>query len=344
MNTKTLIGLIVVLVVGIGVYWFSSNTSQINLDASIGSPILPGLYESLNAVDKLELVGAGNNIITTLERRQNYWTVVERNHYPADISKIRSVVVAVAEAKIIEEKTSNKDLYPKLGVEDLVGKEAGGIQINVHYGDQSPALIVGKPGPQINKTRYVRQVDSETSWLVDRKLDLHHDVAYWLQKDILSIEPNEVATVTIVLPDGARLEIENTNSEDDSFVVTNLSDPNSQVINAELNQVTNALSSFQLLDVVSKDQFTDVESSMQVTYTLKNGSTILLTAYEVEQDHYVSIDANIAKEKSESAAQNYVNELRNKTQGWVFKIPNVSYDSMYKREADVLAITEDQLN
>ena len=344
MNTKTLFTLIALLVIGVGVYWFSSNSSQINLAAKVGSPILPGLQDALNKIDKLELIGAGNNIITTLTREDNHWTVLERNNYPADIAKIRSVVIALADAKIIEEKTSNKDLYSKLGVEDLAQKEATGVQVNLHYGDQSQALIVGKPGPQINKNRYARRIGSETSWLVDRKLDLHHDIAYWLQKDILSIEPGEVSAVTIVLSDDSRLEIENTNSEDNVFVVTNLSDPNSQVINAELHQITNALSYFQLLDVNSKDQFADIEPSMLVAFALKSGAKIVLTAYEVEQDHFAAIDVSVDEEQSEGNVQTYVAELRNKTQGWVYKIPNVSYDSMYKREADVLAITEDQLN
>ena len=222
------------------------------------------------------------------------------------------------------------------------------MQVLVNYGDQSNALIVGNPGPQLNKNRYVRLADSDTSWLVDKKIDVKHDTAYWVRKDLFSIEPDEVLKVTITMPDDSEMIIENNNPEENTFIVANLSDPNSEVVNAELQQVTNALSSFQLLDVVKAEEFSGNESTMEVDYLLKQGANIKLTAYAVDKDHYMSIEVNDADadsgiEVSESTKQ-FVSDLQDKTAGWVFKIPNVSYDSMYKREADVLAITEDQLN
>ena len=348
MNAKSLLILLVLLVAGAAVYLVSTGKSKINSAESIGSPILPGLYEALNEVDALHFTGPGNKVITTLRRAEENWVVDERNGYPADIAKIRSVVLALAEAKIMEQKTSNKELYSKLGVESVDLSDAGGVQVGVHYGDHAQALIVGKPGPQINKNRYVRRADDAASWLVDRKLDVQYDVTHWLRKDILSVEPAEVAAVTIMLSDGSNLDIKNDNSEENNFIVTNLSDPSAQVIDAELHQVTNALSSFQLLDVMDEEKFGEHDSTMVVVYQLKSGASIKFSGYEVDKDHFVSIEVDISDSSEESSAeqdvQTFVRELQERTAGWVFKIPNVSYDSMYKREENVLAITEDQLN
>ena len=347
MNAKSLLILVVLLVAGIAAYFISSNKNQINSAANVGLPILPGLYDALNDVNKVDLVGAGDKLLTTLERKEDVWVVAERNNYPADIAKIRSAVLAIAEAEILEEKTSNKELYAKLGVEDLSNKDAAGVQVNVHYAGQMQSLIVGNPGPQINKNRYVRRKDSDTSWLVNRKLDLQHDVTFWLRKDILSVEPNEVAAVIITMPDdGSKLEIKRVeDSEQDKFAVANLTDPTSQVIDAEIHQVTNALSSFQLLDVFGQDKVADQQATLHAEYVLKSGAKITFTGYEIDKDHYVTIATSVDQASSDDdAAQKFVEQLGEKTQGWVFKIPNVSYDSMLKREQDVLAITEDQLN
>jgi hypothetical protein len=46
----------------------------------------------------------------------------------------------------------------------------------LHYGEQAAALIVGKPGPQLNKNRYVRKPNDATSWLVNKKIDIKHDL------------------------------------------------------------------------------------------------------------------------------------------------------------------------
>ena len=346
MNIKSLVILVLFLVVGVGVYYYSDAKQSVNVSDKIGVAILPGLKLSLNNVSQLQIVGPGNQILSTITRSDMGWSVQERNAYPADLSKVRATLLNLADAKIIEEKTSNADLYSKLGVEDVSSTDAQGTKAIIKYDNNTDELIVGKPGPQINKSRYVRPGNSDTSWLIDRKIDLKYQADYWLKKDILSIEPNEVASVTIVLPDGAELAIANNNDEENTFSVTNLTNPNSQVIDAELHQVTNALSAFQLLDVTTAEQFADKNPSMNVSYQLKSGAKIDLTAFDENSEHYASVDVsiNIDQVGDNQSIQEYVGNLKKATSGWVFKIPNVSYDSMYKREADVLAITEDQLN
>ena len=349
MNTKSLLILIILVVFGIAAYLFSQGDSRINSAEKVGSPILPGLYAALNEVDGLQFTAAGNKVVATLQRQDDKWVVVERDNYPADIAKIRSIVLSLAEAKILERKTSNSELYSKLGVESVELASAEGTQVSIRYGDQNPTLIVGKPGPQINKNRYVRIANDVTSWLVDKKLDIQYEITHWLRKDLLSVEPADVSAVSIVLADDSRLEIQNDNSDENKFLVTNLSDPNSQVIDAELHQVTNALSSFQLLDVKTQAEFGEVEPTMAIDYQLKSGANINMVAFEVGGEHFVSIDASVRELSTNEASnsedvQSFVQDLHNKTKDWIFKIPNVSYDSMYKSEQDVLAITEDQLN
>ncbi len=347
MNTKSLIILIIFLLVGAGAYFSSTAKNSINTSESIGAEIIPGLQAALNDVTELQVLQANNQVLATLQRQQNGWSVKERNQYPADISKIRSALLSLAEAKMVEQKTSNPDLYNKLGVEQLDINDAQGVKAVITYGSQKSELIVGKPGPQINKSRYVRPANSDVSWLVDRKIDLKYEPDYWLRKDILSIEPSDVAAVTILLQDNAKLEIRNSGDDKDTFEVVNLTDPNSRAIEAELHQVTNALSSFQLLDVAEKATFANIESTMKVNYQLKSGVNIDVTAYEVEEEYFAALDFGLisdisAEQKAE--AEKYVTELKQLTSGWVYKIPNVTYDSMNKREADVLEITEDQLN
>ena len=344
MNTKSLIILIVLAAVGIAGYLFSTTNSSINSADSIGASIMPGLFEGINEVSQIQIVGAGDQVITSLERGDNQWLVKDRGGYPADIAKIRNTVLALAEAKIIEQKTSKPELYAKLGVTSVESKDASGIKIMITHGAEQQALIVGNPGPQINKNRYVRRADEATSWLIDRKLDLNHDVAYWLQKDILSLEPEDMQAITIELQDGANLEIERVEDDEVKFEVTNLSDPDSVVIDAEIHQVTNALSSMQLLDVVEKDKFVGGEAVYIATYLLNSGVSIVIRAYEIDKDHFMTFVPKVHGDSPSDEDQKYVSDLQKITNDWAFKIPNVTYDSINKREADVLAITEDELN
>ncbi|MEM7304905.1 MAG: DUF4340 domain-containing protein [Pseudomonadota bacterium] len=340
--------MIVVLLIGAGVYYLSSSKTSMNTSASIGSAIIPGLLESVNNISQIQISKAGGETVATLKASGNGWMLEERNGYPADLSKIRTVALALAQAEIVEEKTSNPELYSKLGVKSIDNTDAQGMQVQVNFGNQSKALIIGNPGPQLNKNRYVRLTDSKTSWLVDQKIDVKHDTAYWLQKDLFSVEPDEILKVVITMPDESQLIIKNDDPQEDIFVVANLSDPDSQVVQAELDQVTNALSSFQLLDVTRTESFIGHQPVMHVDYLLKQGVNIKLIAYEVDKDHFMAIEIDEADPdlqiEIDETARNYITDLQKKTTGWIFKIPNVTYDAMYKREPDVLAITEDQLN
>ena len=346
MNTKSFIILIVILVVGAGAYFYSGAKQSINASDNIGAPILEGMQESLNNVTQMQVVGAGNKVLATIIRANDSRAVKQRNSYPADLSKVRAALLNLAEAKIVEEKTSNPDLYTKLGVEDVSAAEAIGVQAIVEYDDQSVGLIVGKPGPQMNKSRYVRLADSKTSWLIDRKIDLKYQAEHWLRKDILSVEPNEVSNITVTMQnDGEVLAIASSEEQEGEFIVTNLPNESAQVVGAELHQVANALSSFQLLDVANAGEFKDLSPVINVDYQLKSGAKISLVGYDKEDAHFASVEASLVDGvEDKTSAQAYVDKINNITSGWVYKIPNVTYDSMNKRVSDVLAITEDQLN
>lgn len=349
MKIKSLSILVIFLLIGAGMYFVSASKNNINTSEKIGSPIMQNLQAKLNDVSELQLIGAGEQVLSTLQRTPDGWTVKERNHFPADVSKIRATLLNLAEAKIIEQKTANSDLYVKLGLEDISAADAQGVKALIHIqGESLPdELIIGNPGPQINKSRYVRLANSETSWLIDRKIDLNHTPEYWLRKDILNIEPKEIDAVTILLKDGSRLEIKKSSSDKSVFEVANLTNPESQVVAAELDQVTNAMSAFQLLDIADNADFDGKEADMQVSYLLSSGAIVNLKAYELKSDHFASLDYGLVQNitaEQKPQAEKYVNQLKALTSGWIYKIPNVTYDSMYKREADVLAITEDQLN
>lgn len=345
MKIKSLVILVIFLAAGAGGYFLSLSGPSINSSAQTGAAILAGLEDNLNEVTEVRIIAAGDKTVSTLSRRQDAWVVKQKNDYPADISKIRSILLNLARAKIIAQKTANQSLYEKLGVEDTGLASAQGVKVIVDTGDQSYALIIGKPGPQINKNCYARAPDSAQSWLIDKKVDLNYDAAYWLRKNIFSVEPSGISAVKIEQQDGAVLMIENTGDEENTFTVAGLADPDAQVVDAELHQITNALSSFQLLDVEPESAFADQTPAVNTTYQLKSGAAINIAAYQKDSDHFAAINVTFNKNMSEmsAAANRFVSDLQARTAGWIYKIPNVSYSAINKRQQDVLAITEEQL-
>ena len=69
----------------------------------------------------MRIYKAGDARVVELKRRASSWTVSERDNYPADEAKLRKLLIAIADAKLDEEKTSNPESYATLGVEDTKG-------------------------------------------------------------------------------------------------------------------------------------------------------------------------------------------------------------------------------
>ena len=105
--------------------------------------LFPDLKAQLNDVSEILVRGPGNQLVATLRRSDKHWMVAERN-YPADLGMIRANLLALAEARIVEEKTSTPDLYERLGVQDIALETARGVQLEIS-GTRTPIrLIIGE--------------------------------------------------------------------------------------------------------------------------------------------------------------------------------------------------------
>src|SRR5258708_25761455 len=81
----------------------------------------------------------------TMHEKDGRWTVAERGDYPADVAKLRKLLLALSDAKIVEEKTSNPANFAVIGVEDPSSPAATGAEISVTARDGKHAVIIGKP-------------------------------------------------------------------------------------------------------------------------------------------------------------------------------------------------------
>ena len=99
---------------------------------------LPSLAGELNAVNAV-IVRKGSATVT-VHKTGTEWTVAERADYPADVGKIRTLLLALRDARIVEQKTSDPARFASIGVQD----PAAGTPASGAPGADSPAA--GVPG------------------------------------------------------------------------------------------------------------------------------------------------------------------------------------------------------
>jgi hypothetical protein len=204
MTQRSFIALLMTLVVlGLVVYFAQQDRGPV---PTAGIAIVPDLQAALDEVDRLTIAKAGNEPVATLERRADTWVVANKDGYRADVAKIRQSLRALAEAKTVETKTANPELYDRLGVEDVTDANAGGVAVTISAaGTEFGTLILGNAvGTQ---QRYARRMSEPQSYLVDRNPDFPKVVAQWLDSQIVDVRGERIQQVTITHPDGEKLEL-----------------------------------------------------------------------------------------------------------------------------------------
>ncbi len=178
--------------------WPSSRVSPCWATAAAGDDevlLLPDLKGQLNDVRRVVITGPGNVVIATLERGADLWTIAERNNYPADVGKIRKNLLALAEARIVEEKTSSPEFYERLGVQDLADEGAGGVQLTLTGENALASVIIGQAPSGSSDYSYARRTGEATSWLITGQFDLGKTGGEWLDRLITDIPAERIASV-----------------------------------------------------------------------------------------------------------------------------------------------------
>ncbi|MGH7030192.1 MAG: DUF4340 domain-containing protein, partial [Stellaceae bacterium] len=175
--------------------------------AGADQPALPGLATELGEVASVAI--ERNGLDLTFVRNGNNWLVAQKGDYPAASGKIRRIVLALADMTLVEPKTREPALYPRLQVEGP-GKSKSTL---VTLKDKSSAvlarLIVGKQSydrlGEGNNGVYVRKPGDPQSWLARGSLDFSDDMANWLDRQIIDIPDKRIAKVSLTQPDGSTL-------------------------------------------------------------------------------------------------------------------------------------------
>ena len=191
MSRQRFIALIVAALVAISAALYFSTLRNDSREVS-GLPFLPTLASEMNSVTSLSVLKGSPTPVVTIHKQGEQWTVAERANYPADVAKLRKLLLALSEAKIREEKTSDPANYSVIGVEDPTKPGATGTQIELIAKAGKQDVIVGKPVEQGN---FVRRVGEKSSYIVEPGISLEAEPRYWIDTRLLDISADKIQSI-----------------------------------------------------------------------------------------------------------------------------------------------------
>lgn len=351
MSRQRFVQLLIAAVVAISIALFL-NARRNQSAETAGLPVFPGLAADLGSVTAVSLQKGSATPSVTLHKSGDVWTVAERADYPADIGKLRKLLLSLGDAKIIEEKTSDPQRFADIGVDDPA-PGAAGVEVTVTTPKDKRALIVGK---SVGGGNFVRRPSQPKSYSVEPGMSVDADPHYWIDAHLLNVEAAQIQELDVKPVGGPGYAIHRAKPADapakpaeaaakpadpstasaasaasatatppasapapakDTFTLDGTPAGRKPLESTALGAATNTLSALNVDDVAPASSI-DFAQASQVTITLTDGAVLTLTGTVVGDKHWIQVTS------SKDAA------LSAKTAGRAFDIAPYRYDGIFK--------------
>ena len=331
MTRKTLHALIAI-VVGLLLLLLAIRGNDVDDSTVSGPALLPDFRAVANDVAQVRVVHADADEGVTLHLEDDRWVVNARDGYLADVGKLRQLIIALANAEILEEKTSNPEQYDKLGVGDP--EEGGnGTKVVITAPQACYEVVLGNAAQ--GQYRYARLASSATSYLIDQNPDLPLAVGDWLLPDILDIDAEKVKRVAITHADGETIVIEKTDQEQTDFDVSNVPDGRELSYATVGNGIAGALGNLELDDVRKRVEAPAITTAVYETW---DGLRVSAEVFSEEETTWIAFSAEPSRE--DSTADERVAEINERLSGWQYQLPDYKKNLLVRRWDDILKATD----
>ncbi len=165
-------------------------------------PAFPALRANPDAVAKIVLT-TPEGTFTLVRETGDRWSAAERFGYTVDRQRVRDLVVALADMRLIEAKTRMPERYSRIEVEDLDAKDAKSrlLRLESEDGKVLAEALIGKQhhgltGSQSAGT-YLRRPGEAQAWLASGGVQIEPQVVDWLDRQVVDLGADSIRRVEI---------------------------------------------------------------------------------------------------------------------------------------------------
>ena len=378
MNQKTLIGLAVAALFAIVIAIVVNHANRPQSEAGGEKEtayLVPALKDHVNDVDKVVITGAESKPVATLTRGANGWSIAEKNGFAADTGKLREFLLKLADAKLVEQKTSSKEKYAALGVEDVADKDAKSVEIELG-GLQKPVKVIIGNANQHGGT-FVRRAGEAESWLASGSFSVDKKTDSWLRKDLTDIAATRIVSIDITRPDGKTVRLAKAAEGDANFKLADVPKGREAGSDYAINGPASTLGGLKFDDALPAKDAPPAEKPLKARFATFDGLIVDVTAWDKDGKDYAQfsasedektasahVDATLAKAKSDEATKpadakaetsaakerdaklaalkKEADDLNARFKDWTFVLPAYKYAAINKAPEDFLKPLEDK--
>jgi len=258
--------------------------------------LFPDLGQKLSRVTQVRIT-KGKSVIRLHRRGEGQWGMQGRAGYPADLTKIRELLLGVAGLERLEQKTRNPERYGQLGLIEAEGaKSVMRITIQDEEGQSFADFFLGKrnaaKGRLAHEEMYIRIPDDPVVWLVEGNLPHGSETTDWLQGDILTLDEARIRAVHIIHPDGEKVIVRRTDPKATDYRLIGLpksAEPNPYVVNG----IASDMAKLRLQDVrsIHEVDLSTGKPGAKILLTTFDGMRVTMETWRVGKDTLAHLDA-----------------------------------------------------
>lgn len=334
----------------VGVYLASNNWSAGRIE---GKAFLPELASGINSAGTIEITQGAQKIV--VERAGQSWQVKDRGGFPAKTEAARTLLVALAQAQLVEPRTSVKDKLGLLELEAPSDKDAKsrGVRVLDGNGRALADIVVGKTRfDAFGSGRggiYVRKANETQSWLATGDPKVTVDIRDWVDTNVFALEADKIAKVTIETQGETALVIEKapppppaepgkppapSAARPEKFKVANLAEGQKLKAGAGIDGIVEAFGSIGLEDVRKLAAPPTGEGVQVIKVEAADGHAVTFHLRKDGEASWLSLSAS-----GEGDAKAKADAINAKAKGWEFKIPSWKAEQIGKRRGDLIETT-----
>jgi hypothetical protein len=325
-NPKHLLILASVAVIFIIASLFSGPTD--NEITGAGDPVFPELLPRVNDVTYIKI--QKNDGTLTLTKDQDVWRVKENDGYPADINKVRELVLGIGNLKRVEPKTRKPESYSRIGLQDVAEPGATSTQVTLIAGSDKKLadLLIGNSKASKSdsslQSYYVRTLDDPQTWLVDGKIPDKWQPKDWLSIDIFEIKRDRIQQVKVSHEDGEIVYVHRDNPQVRDFTLDSLQEGEQVTAPYEVNNIATTF---------TKMTFDDVSKAYLEKQSQQSDEPAASTP--ADDPHASTTKAPVELKTAEEVKQE-VEKYNALWNNWLYQLPNFRINNIGKKKADLL--------
>ncbi len=296
MSAKVFVGLLVITLIT------SAAAAVTVLQEPAGAPVhygdepaFPALRANPDAVAKVVLTTPEGSF-TLVRETGDRWSSAERFGYSVDAKRVRDLVVALADMRLIEAKTRMPERYGRIQVEDVDAKDAKSRLLRLESADGKvlAEALIGKEhhaltGSQSEGT-YLRRPGEAQAWLASGGVQIEPKVVDWLDKQVVDIGADSLRRIEI-RPEGSEAYVAERAAAEAPLALQNLAAGETPKKAEDLDRLAGAFAAITFDDVKRRSDLSWPAGHQTAIATTFDGVELTAQLAKIDGEPWAIFDA-----------------------------------------------------